>query len=129
MPSDYTFDVPPAVALMRDKHLHDKNKHVKRKVTKCCNKHFTLESRQRFILDNSVTGSQCPVMRVDISDLEPDSRYVLRAYSEQWRYAPVEVQTLSSDTLEALASSQPAFLLQKQRRSFIILLKPRPRRC
>ena len=82
---------------MRDKHLHNKNSHVTRKVPKCCQKNFILESRRRVTVDRCAVDAGCPVMRVDIGGLDADSRYVLRAYSEQWQYAPVEVRTLPAD--------------------------------
>ena len=96
-------------------------KHVINDLDKCCDKTYLLESYQRCYLDEQAIRSRNPLLRIDIKNLEPDSRYIFRIYNTKWRYQPIEIKTITDVEIrkQFKICILPASLSVSDSRSFI----------
>lgn len=60
----------------------------------CCHKHYGLVSYQRFAIPLQWELGRCRMLKVDIQNLTPESKYVLEVYSKAHKYREISVQTL-----------------------------------
>jgi hypothetical protein len=68
----------------------------------CCGRYYTLKSYRKFVLDSSDSRE---VMRIDITELEPDSRYHLTVYTSERKFQTVEANTIPPNS-EFLVAQQ-----------------------
>jgi hypothetical protein len=97
------YDVPLSIKNRKGQKINEiKENSSFHDLDKCCEKVTTFEFYHRCYLNRSLIINGSPIIKVDICNLDPNSRYVFNLYSNEWKYKEIEVQTLKSASNFAL---------------------------
>lgn len=89
------YDVPLSIQNRKEQKFNESKAHSSfHDFDKCCEKITTFEFYQRCYINRSLIINGSPIIKVDICNLDPNSRYVFNLYSNEYKYKEIEVQTL-----------------------------------